>query len=54
MATKQGPQVPLTERVQASYKQLSLAANNLNAASDELGKAISILDAALKKLKLAG
>lgn len=52
MATKQGPQAPLTERVQASYKQLSLAANSLNAASDDLAKAISVLDAALQKLNL--
>ena len=52
MPIKQGPQAPLTERVQASYKQLSLAANSLNAASDELGKAISVLDAALQKLNL--
>jgi len=52
MAAKQAPQVPPTERVQTSYKQLSLAAINLNNASDELGKAISVLDAALKKLNL--
>ena len=53
MAAKQAPpEVPPTERIQTSYKQLSLAANNLNAASDELGKAISLLDAALKKLNL--
>src|SRR5713226_9643527 len=52
MAAKQGPEGPPTERVQASYKQLSLAAKSLNAASDELGKAISVLDAALQKLNL--
>jgi hypothetical protein len=52
MAAKQVPQVPPTERAQTSYKQLSLAAINLNSASDELGKAISILEAAIKKLNL--
>lgn len=53
MAAKQvQPQVPPTERVQTSYKQLTLAAVNLNTASDELGKAVSVLDAALKKLNL--
>jgi hypothetical protein len=52
MALKQTPQVPPAERVQASYKQLSLAATSLNAASDQLGEAISVLDAALKKLNL--
>src|SRR6266852_2109512 len=49
---KQEPQVTPTKRVQDSYKQLSLAAVSLNNASDELGRAISALDAALKKLNL--
>jgi hypothetical protein len=40
------------ERVQNSYRQLSLAAADLNTVTDELGKAISIWDAALKKLNL--
>lgn len=52
MVAKQTPQVPPTERVQASYKQLSFAATALNSASDGLGEAISVFDAALKKLNL--
>ncbi len=52
MTAKQGPKAPPTERVQTTYKQLSLAAKSLNTASDELGKAISIFDAALQKLNL--
>jgi prefoldin subunit 5 len=52
MATKQGPKAPPVERVQATYQQLSLAAKSLNNASDELGNAISVLDAALQKLNL--
>lgn len=52
IGTKQAPEVPPAERVQHSYKQLSLAAASLNAASDELGKAISLLDASLKSLNL--
>ena len=42
----------LTHRVSASYQQLSAAASQLNAVSDELGKFVSALDAALKKLNL--
>jgi uncharacterized protein YukE len=42
----------LIERVQTSYKQLTSAATNLNIASDELGKAISVLETALQKLNL--
>jgi hypothetical protein len=42
----------LIERVQSSYQQLSETATALNTASDELGKPISALDAALKKLNL--
>ena len=41
-----------TQGVQESYKQLAQAAVSLNSASDELGRAISMLDAALKKLTL--
>ena len=52
MAAKQTPQVPPAERVQGSYKQLSLAATSLNSASDDLGQAMSVLDAALKRLNL--
>jgi len=46
------PQGPPIERVQASYKQLALAATNLNTASDELGQVVGLLDKALKKLNL--
>jgi len=41
-----------SERVSSSYRQLSLAASHLNLVSDELGKSIAVLDAALKKLNL--
>ena len=41
-----------SERVSASYRQLSLAASHLNLVSDELGKSISVLDSALRKLNL--
>jgi len=40
----------LSEWVHTSFKQLSVAATNLNAVSDELGKSIAVLDSALKKL----
>ena|SRR6266853_714645 len=40
------------ERVQAAFRKLSAAATSLNAASDELGKTITELDAALKYLNL--
>jgi hypothetical protein len=46
------PEVRPTSRVQASYKELAQAAINLNVASDELGNAIAVLDASLKKLNL--
>jgi len=42
----------LADRVQSSYLQLSAVANDLNVISDELGKSISEIDAALKKLNL--
>jgi len=42
----------LIERIQHSYKQLNSVAANLNTASDELGRSISALDEALKKLGL--
>jgi len=41
----------LTE-VQTSYRQLAVAATNLNAISDALGTVVAELDAALKKLSL--
>jgi methyl-accepting chemotaxis protein len=52
MPAKEGPKAPPIERVQSSYKQLCVAAKNLNAASDELGKLISLFDAALQKFNL--
>jgi hypothetical protein len=52
MVLKQTPQVPPAEKTQDSYKRLSLAAVSLNAASDDLGEAISVFDAALKRLNL--
>lgn len=42
----------LTVRVSSAYKQLSTAASELNRVSDELGKFVGALDAALKKLNL--
>ena len=42
----------LSERVQSSYLQLSSVASELNTISDELGKSIAEIDAALKKLNL--
>jgi hypothetical protein len=52
MHAKEGPKAPPSEKVQSLYKNLSVAAKSLNAASDELGKAISVFDAALQKLNL--
>jgi hypothetical protein len=49
MASKEEP---LTQRVSNSYQHLSAAASELNALSDELGKFVQALDAALKKLNL--
>jgi hypothetical protein len=43
---------PLSERASEFYSQLSSVANELNAVSDELGKSITQIDAALKKLNL--
>src|SRR5437870_996412 len=40
------------EKVASAYRDLSVAAKNLNQVSDELGKTISALDAALQKLNL--
>ena len=45
-----GPSLP--ERVASSYQQLAAVAGDLNAVSDTLGKYVSELDAALKKLNL--
>jgi hypothetical protein len=44
--------LPAPERVQAAFRQLSTVAKDLNSASDELGKTITELDAALKQLNL--
>lgn len=45
-------EISTPEKVQASYLELSTAAKNLNEVSDELGKTISVLEAALEKLNL--
>ena len=42
----------LVSKVESSYRKLSTVASDLNFSSDELGKSISQLDAALKKLNL--
>ena len=42
----------LASQIRSSYQQLSAAASQLNFASDELGKHVAALDAALKKLNL--
>ncbi len=52
MSTASKEDDSFSERVSSSYRQLSLAASHLNLVSDELGKSISVLDAALKKLNL--
>jgi hypothetical protein len=49
---QQVPQVQSAERVQTSYKQLSLASIGLNAASDDLVEAVSVFDAAFQRLNL--
>ena len=45
-------ETPLPQRVASSYSQLFAAAKELNSISDELGKSISEIDFALKKLNL--
>ena len=52
MSTTSNDDGSFSERVSSSYRQLSLAASHLNLVSDELGKSISVLDSALKKLNL--
>lgn len=42
----------LNHRISDSYKQLTQAATELNAVSDELGKFVTALDAALRRLNL--
>jgi hypothetical protein len=44
--------IPAPVRVQAAFRQLSTVSKDLNFASDELGKTITELDAALKVLNL--
>jgi hypothetical protein len=46
------PEVSSAEQVQSTFKRLSHAASDLNAASDELNKPIQAYEAALKKLGL--
>lgn len=50
MATK--PEVPLPDRISASFQELADSSARLNSASDELANAIRPIDAALKKLNL--
>jgi hypothetical protein len=45
-------QDPLVEKVESSFRKLSTVASELNFVSDELGKCVSEMDAALKKLNL--
>jgi len=53
MPAKQAPpQVPPAEKIQTFYPRLVRAAEELNAASDQLGKPISIWEAILRKLNL--
>src|SRR6476660_7415912 len=52
MSAAQKDDGSFSERVSSSYRQLSLAASHLNLVSDELGKSIGVLDAALRKLNL--
>jgi hypothetical protein len=42
----------LNYRISASYKQLTVAATELNSVSDELGKFVTALDSALRRLNL--
>ncbi len=46
------PSDPLVEKVESSFRKLSTVASELNFVSDELGKCVSEMDAALKKLNL--
>ncbi len=50
MATK--PEVPLPDRISASFQELADSSARLNSASDELANAVRPIDAALKKLNL--
>jgi len=44
--------IPLSERVSTSFSELSTAAADLNAVTDELGKCVAQIDEALKRLNL--
>jgi hypothetical protein len=50
MITQQGE--PLAARVQQSFLELSEVASDLNSVSDEMGKYVAEIDAALKQLNL--
>lgn len=52
MALKFSPQASSPEKIQNTYKQLSVAATELNTASDGLADAILMLDDTLKRLNL--
>jgi hypothetical protein len=52
MPTKESSQTSATERVRTSYRQLNIAAKDLNTASDEFKEAVSVLDSALERLNL--
>jgi hypothetical protein len=44
--------VPPKDRLTSSFKKLAISSTHLQAASDELGKTVSVLDAALSNLNL--
>ena len=44
--------VPLRQRVESAYAELSAAASDLNAISDDLGKCVAEIEEALKKLNV--
>ena len=52
MPAKEPAEASPAERVQNSYKELNVAAKELNSASDGLKEAVSVLDAALQRLNL--
>jgi hypothetical protein len=52
MTNSSGKSDNLNARISSSYQQLTAAATELNAVSDELGKFVTALDVALRKLNL--
>jgi len=46
------PESSLIQRAESAFRQLTISASDLNLASDQLGKYVADLDAALKKLNL--